>query len=660
MTIESSNPTVGDPIWSTALAFATGTLGIEPLKSDARPDGALRSMIDAVPVEVMHFDADGRLLAINSAVEKGNPWTDATAWIGWPFEKIIDVSVDHFRVSSPGRGWEAWKTERLEQFRTCGTMDVLRPNGDWRRVSVVPTSDGGRLLIRVDITELKEREEMLAASERRYSELVDSLPDVVISIGPDGRLEYASRVAVGVLGRRPTVLVGELLLSLVVPEDRPQLARMYEEARDGEGSPRTVICEVPVNGEARLMQFTLKRRETQGTASEVIVGGTVRDVHEQQTLARKRETEMELLQSIFQSTGAYFLMLDRDEKIVMINQALIDLRGYTENQVGRSYRAHSHAGLSAETVAAWRTASGPTRLEPVEYEAKTVDAQGNARILKITATPVQDKEGRLRNIVLIGIDDTQRRQAEIRLFDASRLANLGEMASGIAHEINQPLAVIRLAADALREELETPEAQADPLSLLGFMNEKLARIAAQTERASGIIRELRTVARKPSNDAQPFDLADAVRVSDDLLHEQLRAARVFLALDLPDGAGPQVRGEASRLQQVIINLALNARDAILERSDTPHVGALGHVTLRVREDRPKRLAVLTIEDDGPGIPDVVLPRLFQPFFTTKPAGKGTGLGLSISYDIVRRMGGEITAGNCPEGGARFCITLPML
>jgi signal transduction histidine kinase len=141
-----------------------------------------------------------------------------------------------------------------------------------------------------------------------------------------------------------------------------------------------------------------------------------------------------------------------------------------------------------------------------------------------------------------------------------------------------------------------------------------------------------------------------------LLQEQLRAARIAFTIDLPP-TGLMALGEASRLQQVIINLALNARDAVLERKSPPLAGPLGHITLRVAADEAGG-AVLIVEDDGPGIPEHVLARLFEPFFTTKPTGKGTGLGLSISYDIVKRMGGDIAAENRSEGGARFRIVFP--
>ena len=138
-----------------------------------------------------------------------------------------------------------------------------------------------------------------------------------------------------------------------------------------------------------------------------------------------------------------------------------------------------------------------------------------------------------------------------------------------------------------------------------------------------------------------------------MLQEQLRAARIAFTIDLPP-TGLMALGEASRLQQVIINLALNARDAVLERQSPPWPGLsaiLRFVSLRMRQAAPCSSSRMTV----PGIPEHVLARLFEPFFTTKPTGKGTGLGLSISYDIVKRMGGDITAENRPEGGARFRI-----
>src|SRR5882757_6296990 len=218
------------------------------------------------------------------------------------------------------------------------------------------------------------------------------------------------------------------------------------------------------------------------------------------------------------------------------------------------------------------------------------------------------------------------------------------------------MAVIRLAAESVVEEFEGPDAIHLPGPLAAFLKQKLERIAGQTERASGIIRDLRTVARKPGNDAQPFELSEAVRVGCDLLQEQMRLSRIQFDLDLPKG--PLVMGEPGRIQQVVINLVNNARDALVDRRPLPERGSIGRIDVRVGVDQTTKRVTLTIEDDGPGIPDHALPHLFEPFFTTKPAGKGTGLGLSISYDIVNRMGGEMIASNRAEGGAQFLISFP--
>lgn len=380
-------------------------------------------------------------------------------------------------------------------------------------------------------------------------------------------------------------------------------------------------------------------------------------LYRQQKIASKLRSEMEHLNSLFQSSGAYFMMLDRDERVIMANRAWRELMG-SDHVMGETYSIADKGGLDATTIAEWRSARGAEALKPAEYESLVVDSEGRNRIIKNTATPIQDREGHLQYIVLIGVDDTERRQAEIRLFDASRLANLGEMASGVAHEINQPLAVIRMAADSLEEELDSEAARADPAGLFDFIKQKLQRISQQTERASGIIRELRTVARKPSDELVSFSLSDAARISVDLLGEQLRASRVELTLDLPHGAGPLVVGQMSRLQQVVINLVLNARDAIIETARADVVGPIGRIVVRVLDDQEKRTAMIVVEDDGSGIPETALPRLFEPFFTTKATGKGTGLGLSISYNIVRQMNGRLSAANRPEGGARFSIVLP--
>jgi PAS domain S-box-containing protein len=646
-------------LWFTALLVRkTRQLAVErDAANDARE--RMRAAIDVVPADFTEFDRDRRLLLFNRQARESNSWVTGDPY-GRTLRELLQVTVDKFRVNQPERDWDAWLDEQIAAFDHGLTQEVHRPNGDWKRVYYADMPGGGRVVLRVDISELKQREELLEASERRYAELVGSLPDVVISVDEALCITYASDVAEDVLGIPPAQLIGTPLPSLIAPEDRAHVATVLDGMRGTQEKAETVVCEfVRGDGATRFMQLKLKTAASaKGGEDALVMGGVIRDIHEQHILARKLDHEMALLNSIFQSTGAFILMLDREQRVIMANQALLDFLRLTADQAHRApFDELALGGLPPTMFEEWLGVAGHERLKPVEFEIKAADGKGRQRIVRITANPVQDENGILRYAVLIGVDDTERRLAEIRLFDASRLANLGEMASGVAHEINQPLAVIRLAAESVVEELEGPDAIHLPGPLAEFLKQKLERIAGQTERASGIIRDLRTVARKPGNDSQPFELSEAVRVGCDLLQEQMRLNRIQFTLDLPKKA-PRIMGEPGRIQQVVINLVNNARDALIDRRPLPERGPIGRIDVRVGVDPASKRVTLTIEDDGPGIPEYVLAHLFEPFFTTKPAGKGTGLGLSISYDIVNRMGGEMTAGNRAEGGARFHISFP--
>lgn len=491
----------------------------------------LTAALNAVPVEFVEYGPDRRLIMANQAARDASPWRMPGAARGKTVDEVMAIYAEHFQAKDTAAAWQAWVEQTIIDFDRGGVADARRPDGQWRRSYVSDMPGGGRVVVRVDITEAKRHEAQLAA-------------------------------------------------------------------------------------------------------------------------------EMERLNSVFQSTGAGIVMLDRDGRVVLVNRQVLETFGKTAAEV--IGRTHSELGLKGidAVLGTWQRASGPQRLKTLEYERNLVHASdGTKRVVKVTADPIQDETGCLRYIVMVAVDDTERRQAEIRLFDSSRLANLGEMATGMAHALNQPLAVIGMATESLIEELEAPEAAAIPAELSELIRSKLDRVIKQVDRASGLVRSLRAVAHKPTNDSVPFDIVEAARTSGDLLREQLRAARIDFQLDLPP-SGSTVRGEANQLQQVLISLVLNARDALLDDIGRPPTGTLGRIALRVAAAPAGGGMELTVEDNGPGIPDAVMPRLFEPFFTTKPTGKGAGLSLSISHGIVKRMGGAISAGNRNEGGACFRISFP--
>lgn len=246
--------------------------------------------------------------------------------------------------------------------------------------------------------------------------------------------------------------------------------------------------------------------------------------------------------------------------------------------------------------------------------------------------------------VLSAKDITELRQSERQLIHASKLATLGEMATGVAHELNQPLGVIRMASNTCVKRIDKGKAE------LEYLRGKLVRVGEQTERASQIINHMRIFGRKAEGVSSPFDLRDSLQEMAALARTQLHTLDISLKLNIPDTPAI-VMGEKVIFEQVLLNLVSNARDAI-EASESP----IGDIWITA-DFATEAGHVIEVHDTGGGIPEEVLDKLFEPFFTTKGPGKGTGLGLSISFGTIRDMSGTISATN--DGpGACFRIVLP--
>lgn len=265
-----------------------------------------------------------------------------------------------------------------------------------------------------------------------------------------------------------------------------------------------------------------------------------------------------------------------------------------------------------------------------------------------------DEIGDGRGFILIGIDNTSRRRQEAKIIHMSKLATLGEVATGMAHELNQPLNVIRLAADNALARAAIDAEAAD------YIRSKLERIVAQVERASTVINHMRIFGRRSNESEKEHDPWTAVEGALTILRKQLETSGVTIKLHGRSGIC-QIKCEQALLEQVIMNLMVNARDAILARP-VANGGQrdAGWIEISLKTEAcadGKTIALLRVSDNGGGIPENILPRLFEPFFTTKPAGKGTGLGLSVSYGIISDLGGRLSAANDADG-ATFEINLP--
>jgi len=282
--------------------------------------------------------------------------------------------------------------------------------------------------------------------------------------------------------------------------------------------------------------------------------------------------------------------------------------------------------------------------------AKHRSKDGQPRFVTIRISP-SEYDGQVVRLVTIS-DITKRLEAEQQLIQASKMATLGEMATGVAHELNQPLAVIKTASSFFMRKLRKKEPIKDEILLT--MSEE---IDSHVQRAAKIINHMRQFGRKTDPNLEKVQINHVLRQAFDIFSQQLKVRGIRVEW-LVDEQLPMIMGDPGRLEQVMINLLLNARDAIEEKWDAAPAAEADKV-IRLTSARRDGHVVVEVCDSGAGIPDHIREKIFEPFYTTKKVGQGTGLGLSISYGIIQECNGQIYARSNPEGGACFVVEFPI-
>jgi histidine kinase len=253
-------------------------------------------------------------------------------------------------------------------------------------------------------------------------------------------------------------------------------------------------------------------------------------------------------------------------------------------------------------------------------------------------------------VIVTTSDVTERLKSEAQLIQASKMATLGEMSAGVAHELNQPLSVIKTSASFLAKKIDRNEPVASDI-LLSLAEE----MDSQVDRASLIINHLRQFGRKTDIRKMNVQLNDCIHGTFTVLGRQLELHGIKVELDL-DEELPPIRGDRNRLEQIFLNLIMNARDAMDEKEAL--AGKSVEKVLQISSFRENDKVLVTISDTGLGMSEEVKEKIFEPFFTTKPVGKGTGLGLSISFGIVLDYDGSIEFESVEGRGTTFIIRFP--
>ena len=372
------------------------------------------------------------------------------------------------------------------------------------------------------------------------------------------------------------------------------------------------------------------------------------------TRERQVQARLQIADRVFENSGTAIAVTDADATVLSVNPAFTRTTLYPASEViGRNIRVLNSGRHPPEFFAEmWRRL-----LEDGSWQGEVWNRRkdGNVYLESLNISAVRDEGGATVQYVASFVDVTAQRALEEKLARASRLAALGTLVTGVAHEVNNPLTgVMGAQGTALEivEELDEQRAATGKVDMallaagLRDVRETLVDAQASAARIARIVRDL-TVLGRPEAPRGRVNLAEVV---DEALHWLPQAALRNATIRIEDGGAPEVEGSEGQLVQVLVNLVTNAAKAIPADRE-------GHVVIRVGPGVPGR-AVVEVEDDGCGMAPELVDRIFDPFFTTRKAGEGTGLGLPICNSIVAAHGGTISVVSTPGAGSTFRVDLP--
>jgi len=466
------------------------------------------------------------------------------------------------------------------------------------------------------------------------TDIVAALPDAVVVTGMDRRVLAANDAGADLLGWEVSDIVGQAIADAVSPSERAHVASREDRVLAGE----------PQRYETKVVNHsTGEERDVAVSSGPFLVNGdligtvaTLRDITDpkraQDTLARSEARYRHLVESASDA----IVTLDANGRFTTVNHAAENISGYRrEELVGQWFAPMLPDDDLPKALGHFQQAlSGETGLFETQFYRK----DGEVRTISVTySTPQKDEE-----VLCLIRDVTDQKMLQEQLIQSEKMSAIGQLVSGVAHELNNPLAGISAFAQLLLAEKRFPPEQRTAAET----------IYSEARRASRIVQNLLTFARQHKAEKVPTGLNQVLDDTLELRGYELRVRGIDVRREY-DESLPDTMADAHQLQQVFLNLITNAEQAMEQRDGHHH-------RLTVRTRRTGDTMRIEVEDSGDGIPANLIERIFNPFFTTKPTGSGTGLGLSISLGIVREHEGRIWAENVPQGGARFVVELPVI
>jgi PAS domain S-box-containing protein len=497
------------------------------------------------------------------------------------------------------------------------------------RTPGVSDDDTRTIHVLKDITDRRE-------AERKYRELFDSIQEGLFFATPDGRFLDVNDAMVRMLGYASRE---ELLRADVGPHlyPAPDVRERFLQALAERGVLRNY--EETLRRKDGTLLHTLQNitavRDPRGRIAQI--RGLMLDVTEQKTFQSQLQRERDFNQKILNTTQSMILVLDTAGLISYANRRCYEA-GYQEDElIGHRLVDWVEASHREDFDAALGTTANGQQVENLELRVRRSD--GSMGHFSISLSPMRDEQKAVNSVVVVMTDITDAALLQAKLAHSEKMATIGRLVSGVAHEVNNPLAAILGFTDLLLENPEVPLSARDDLQI----------ILQETQRTKDIVQDLLSFARQRPVQRELVQVNSVLRQTIKLRSYDFASHGVEVLEDFEETLAPAL-GDSQQLQQVFLNILNNAYDAVQE------AGQRGRIKIHTR--RRIDMIEVAISDNGTGIADPQ--RIFDPFYTTKQVGKGTGLGLSICYGIVRAHGGEIQCwSNEEEAGSTFVVRIPV-
>ncbi len=624
-----------------------------------------RDLIEHSPEMIYQLDRSGRLVHVNkTGLDK----------LGYTLEEMLTMKLWDLVPS----GQESQVLHYLEQLRSQGqsSMETVLLAKDGRPIDVEIHATAlfdqargvlvhSRAFVR-DVTErrrleqelqryttgleeaVSERTQQLVASQARYKALFDLVADSVFMVNAEGTIVAVNKREEEALGYAESRVVGGSMLDVVAADSRQVFVGWLRDISTGQQQvPTQEMTVYDAAGRETLVEMDLIRV---GEADHVLVMVQLRDIMDRKKLERQLQSyreELELkvrertreieetkqyLENLLENANDVIYTLDTEQQFTYVNSK-VNVWGYRkEDLVGRPYLSllsRRHRGRRLKST----LDIGAKQV----YEVEVVTRMGEVRTAMISVSPLQGVEGEILGVLGIARDMTETKKLEQQIRNSEKLASVGKLAAGVAHEVNNPLGGILNCLYNLRKGGLSPMRQ----------EEYWASMEHGVRRVQKIVRQLLDFSQQHEPDFSPTAINQIIDQVLVLTTHLFAPNRIRLETVLGHGL-PSLMIDRHMIEQVLMNLILNAVQAMKNGG-----------VLTIRTSVVEGICRVEVRDTGAGIPPSVLPHVFDPFFTTKSEGEGTGLGLSVNLGIVERHGGKILVESEVGIGTTFTLCLPV-